>query len=245
MGDTIRNRRFASATPVPVVLGIEEQIEGTLSAFLNELGYVAINFEGGQHTDPQSVDHHTAAIWLSLVSCGCLTPAQVPDYAMHKARIAAATSGIPTIFESRFRYAIGKEEAFSMLPGFSNFQTIQKGQHLANSNNQPVVAPSNGRIFMPLYQQQGNDGFFIIRAIRPIWLVLSVGARKLNIDRYLNWLPGIRRHHQQADTLIVNRRVARFLSVEFFHLLGYRKVHEQGKFLHVTRRKYDFKGPRR
>lgn len=245
MGDTIRNRHFAELVPVPIVLGIEEQIEGTLSSFLNELGYVAINYEAGQHNDPRSIDNHESAIWLSLVSCGCLTEDQVPDYDRHFLRLQEATAGIPPIFESRFRYAIQSWEHFSMLPGFENFQSIRKGQHIANSDDRKVITPENGRIFMPLYQKQGNDGFFVIRTIRPMWLKLSVGARKLNIDKYLPWLPGIKRHPDRPDTLIVNMRVARFLSVEFFHLLGYRKVREFNKYLYVTRRKFDFKRPKR
>jgi succinylglutamate desuccinylase len=32
-GDTLRQRRFASAVPLPVVLGLEEHLEGVLSAY--------------------------------------------------------------------------------------------------------------------------------------------------------------------------------------------------------------------
>lgn len=245
MGDTIRNRHFAELIPVPIVLGIEEQIEGTLSSFLNEKGYVAINFEAGQHEDPAAIDHHESAIWLALISCGCLREDQVPDFQYHFDQLAKATKGIPPIFESRFRYAIQEWETFRMQPDYSNFQPVKKGEHLANSDDRKLVAPETGRIFMPLYQKQGNDGFFIIRTIRPMWLKLSVGARKLNVDKYLPWLPGIKRHPQRPDTLIVNQRVARFLSVEFFHLLGYRKIRAFNKYLYVTRRKYDFKRPKR
>lgn len=243
MGDTIRNRAFAAVAPIPIVLGIEEQIEGTLSAFLNTLGYVAINFEAGQHDDPASIDRHESAIWLSLVSSGCLRADQVPQMEKHIHQLTKATKGLPKIFESRFRYAIQDWEQFRMQPGFANFQKVRKGQLLAKSDDRQVVAPMKGRIFMPLYQAQGNDGFFIIRPIRPIWLTLSVRARKLHLDHWLPLLPGIERDPELPDTLIINKRIARFFSLQVFHLLGYRKVRQIHHKIYVTRRKYDFEGP--
>jgi hypothetical protein len=52
-----------------------------------------------------------------------------------------------------------------MVPGFINFQAIEKGMVLANENGQSVIAPESGNIFMPLYQDQGADGFFIIERV--------------------------------------------------------------------------------
>ena len=49
-----------------------------------------------------------------------------------------------------------------MLPGFINFQPIEVGTPLATENGQVITSPYAGNIFMPLYQNQGADGFFII-----------------------------------------------------------------------------------
>jgi hypothetical protein len=38
VGDTLRKRRFALMFPVMIVLGLEEQIEGTLLEYLNNRG---------------------------------------------------------------------------------------------------------------------------------------------------------------------------------------------------------------
>lgn len=59
-----------------------------------------------------------------------------------------------------------------MLSNFQNFDKINKGQVLALSNNRPIKAPMNGLIFMPLYQEQGKDGYFIITKISKFWLKL-------------------------------------------------------------------------
>jgi succinylglutamate desuccinylase len=50
-----------------------------------------------------------------------------------------------------------------MLPGFNNFDKIVKGQPLAKDKNGPIYASIDGYILMPLYQKQGEDGFFIIQ----------------------------------------------------------------------------------
>ena len=49
VGDTMRNRRFAQNLPVTILLGIEEQLDGTMLEYLNNLGAVTLGFEGGQH----------------------------------------------------------------------------------------------------------------------------------------------------------------------------------------------------
>jgi hypothetical protein len=81
---------------------------------------------------------------------------------------------------------------------------------------------------MPLYQEQGDDGFFIMREFRPFWLALSAMLRRLRADALFRFLPGVRRDPDRVGTLVIDQHVARFYAVELFHLLGYRKrrVHD-------------------
>ena len=109
-----------------------------------------------------------------------------------------------------------------MNPGFKNFQRINKGTELALSNGEILTAPETSMIFMPLYQTQGEDGFFCIRKIPSIFLKLSIILRKVRLDRVLTFLPGIQWASPHRDALIVNKKVARFFTREIFHLLGYR-----------------------
>ena len=67
----------------------------------------------------------------------------------------------PPMVQIEYRHAINKQDQFKMLPGFSNFQEVSKGEHLADDRNGPVLSPMDGLIVMPLYQETGNDGFFI------------------------------------------------------------------------------------
>ena len=127
-----------------------------------------------------------------------------------------------TIFEIIYRYEIKKRDDFKMEPGFTNFQHIKKGQLLAKNNNDHIEAQENAQIFMPLYQGKGDDGFFAIRRVPKVFLNLSAVLRTIRFDKILPLLPGVNWVNGKKDELIVNLKVARFFSKQFFHLLGYR-----------------------
>lgn len=236
INDQLNNRAFALQFPVPTVLGIEEFLEGPLLSYLNDFGYVALAFEAGQHDDPQSIDLHMAFVLRALWVAGLL-----PDEALPPGLdLAAPFSHIPAehrgIFEVLHRHAIVDEDRFQMNPGFENFRPIAKGQPLGSDRQGPIESPRRGRIFMPLYQSTGNDGYFIVRRV-PGWAMrLSKVLRNINFDRWLVWLPGVSRSPDQPETLVVNRRVAFLLANELFHLLGYRRKKADGHRLIFSRR---------
>ena len=94
---------------------------------------------------------------------------------------------------------------------------------------------------MPLYQKQGEDGYFEMRPFSPFWLRLSALVRRIGIDRVVDWLPGVDRDPADPQTLHIDRNVARWYSLQIFHLLGYRRHRCRGDLLVVTRRPYDFR----
>ncbi len=221
VNDSLLNRWFTEQYPVPKILGIEEYLDGPLLSYLNELGYVAFGFEGGQHDDMASIENHVAFIYLSLVFSGILSK-EVIDFDHYYRQLAKLSMDKCDIYEIFYRYGIKQGENFTMQPSYMNFQLVRKGEKLAESNGQPVKAPYTSRIFMPLYQPKGNDGFFTIRRIKPFFLRLSAVLRKWRFDRILPLLPGVRWASGQKETLIVDRRVARLFTKQFLHLLGYR-----------------------
>ncbi|MEZ6093860.1 MAG: hypothetical protein R3C03_06430 [Pirellulaceae bacterium] len=107
-----------------------------------------------------------------------------------------------------------------IIPGFA---AVQSGQVLAFNGNEEIRAPLSGLIFMPLYQPMGNDGFFIVRPVAGFWLVISKWFRRFRLDSALTWLPGVSFDKTDRRVLNVDRRIARFLATQLFHLLGYRK----------------------
>jgi succinylglutamate desuccinylase len=53
-----------------------------------------------------------------------------------------------------------------MLPGFRSFQRIEAGEILATDGKGEVRSPETGLLLLPLYQPQGEDGFFLVREPR-------------------------------------------------------------------------------
>lgn len=242
VGDTIRNRRFAQKFPVTILLGIEEQLDGTMLEYLNNQGAITFGFEGGQHDAPETAENHEALVWLALVNAGILAKTDVPDLAKHQKNLAKAT-GKARILEVRHREAVAPEDEFEMKPGFKNFDEIRRGQTLAKNKNGEIKATESGVILMPLYQKLGEDGFFIGREVSPFWLWLSGILRRLGFAEIVRVLPGVWRHPTDAESLVVNTRIARFFPLQVFHLLGFRKRRWRDNQLVVSRRKHDWKNP--
>ena len=221
VNDSLLNRKFTKQYPVPLVLGIEEYLDGPLLSYINELGYVAFGFEGGQHDDLSSIENHIAFIYLSLLFSESIEKDSV-NFQHYYDVLAKTSVDSRDIYEIFYHYKIEKDEAFTMKPGFLNFQHFNKGQELARSNGNIIFAEKSGRMLMPQYQSQGDDGFFSIRKIPPLFLRLSRALRKLKFDRILPVMPGIHWQTDKHDALIVNRKIAWLFAKQFFHLLGYR-----------------------
>jgi hypothetical protein len=228
--------------PVTMMLGIEEQLEGTMLEYLNNKGAVTMGFEGGQHDSPEAIANHEALVWLAIVNAGIAAAEEVPDLEKHRRALEMATAP-QRIVEIRYREAISADDNFVMNPGFKNFDPIKRGQILALNRQGYIKAVESGVILMPLYQKKGEDGFFIGREVAPFWIRLSEMLRRLKLADWMFVLPGVRRHPSDPESLMVNTAVARFLPLQIFHLLGFRRRIWEGNFLVVSRRKFDTRSP--
>jgi len=244
-GDTLRNREFARNLPVPLVLGLEEALSGVMIEYLTNLGYIAVAFESGQHDARESVDNHESAIWISLVAAGLIDRTEAPDMEGHVKRLQRAANGLPHFFEVRYRRAISPRDHFQMKPGYKNFQPVEKGKCLATDRRGAVRAPYAAHILMPLYQGLGEDGYFLARPVKPLWLKISAFLRKLKLDRLVPLLPGVRQDPAVTSQLVVNRKIARYYPTEIAHLLGFRKKTIKGNALYVNKRSFSIKAPAR
>jgi predicted deacylase len=222
MSDTLANRRLAHALPIPVILGLEECIDGAVMEFFNRGGMAAIAVEGGRHDDPVSAANLASAVWLVLHAVNMLPSGQV-DLEACRRGLGRSAEGKPPVLEILHRQHIEPDDEFVMEPGFESFQSVRKGQLLARYNDIELRAPEDCRLLLPLYQGQGEDGFFLVRPVSPFWLRLACVLRRLRLQAILHWLPGVRRHPSLPDTVVVEPRVARVRAVELFHLLGYRR----------------------
>lgn len=222
VNDTLLNRKFSIQFPVPIILGIEEYLDGPLLSYINYKGFIAVGFESGQHDDMASIENHLAFAYCALGITGCVAEEYLAEYKHFHSILAKSTIETRDIFEIVYRHEIQPKEIFKMEAGFLNFGKISKNQLLAKSDGQEVKADRNGRIFMPLYQSAGNDGYFIVRKIPKFLLRLSAWFRKMRADRMLAILPGVKWGSPQKDVLLIKKRIARFLAKDLMHLMGYR-----------------------
>lgn len=242
VGDTLRNRKFAMNFPTTIVLGLEEQIEGTLLEYMNNLGVVTMGFEAGQHDAQTSIEHHEAVIGIALAAAGLLRTEEAPEWERHRAVLEQASGGA-RIVEVRQRHAIAPNDEFMMEPGFENFQPVRRGAVLAHDRHGRITASETGMVLLPLYQKLGDDGFFLGRKVNRFWLNVSAVLRHLRIGDYVHLLPGVRRQDSEGASFVVNTRIARILPLQIFHLLGFRKRRWSDDVLLVSRRRYDLVGP--
>lgn len=240
VGDTLRNRRFAQKLPITIILGIEEQLDGTMLEYLNNAGAVTLGFEGGQHYSGATVTNHEAIVWGALVNSGVLAQTDQP---LGTSETSGLRSKRGRIFEIRYRHAIGPDDGFEMMPGFDNFDPVRADQPLATDRHGIVTAPESGLIFMPLYQKLGEDGFFIGRRVASFWLSLSELLREIGIQKLMPLLPGVMLDPDDPESLIVDTNVARLFPLQVFHLLGFRRRRWVGDKLIVSRRRHDSISP--
>lgn len=235
VADALPNREVALHLPVPLVLGLEELVDGTLHEYLATRDCITVAFEAGRHDEPAAIDRAEAGIWILLAATGIAPETDFDEVGPARERLRRETAHLPRVLEMRHRHPVRPDDAFRMHPGYTNFQRIRRGEILAEDRNGSIRAPETARILMPLYQVQGEDGFFVVRAFNRFWLGVSRTLRHLGADRWVHWLPGIRLHPDRPEARIVNRRVARFYALQLLHLLGYRRHEEDGPLLIVVR----------
>ncbi len=236
-GDTLPNRRFASRLNMPLILGLEEHIDGVVLDYVNSLGHVTVGIEGGRHDDPRSIECIEAIIWMALVSAQMIGEEDAPETAKSRAILEASSRDLPPVVEVCHRHPIKDGDGFQMNPGYRNFQAVREGEVLAHDRNGPIHCPEDGYILLPFYQGLGNDGFFVGREVKVGWLKVSSVLRRMRADAFVHWLPGVRRHPTLKDNLVINRSRAKWYALEIFHLLGFRKRRVKGDQLIVGRRK--------
>ncbi|RLD28786.1 MAG: aspartoacylase [Bacteroidetes bacterium] len=222
INDAIINRNFSKLFPVPIVLGIEEYLNGPLLSYINELGYVSLGFESGQHDEQDAITNGIAFIYLSLVFTNILSKSDVKGFNEYYNKLNNASNNVTEIFEVIYLHKIKNDEVFKMKTGFKSFETIKKGELLAISDDKEIVSKYNAKIFMPLYQTKGREGFFIIKKIKPFFLKLSVLLRQFKADNFFVLFPGVSWENREKKALMVNLKTARFMVKPLFHLLGYR-----------------------
>lgn len=157
-----KNDAFAHNFPLHIVRGFSDIVNGSIDKYFSQQGFTGFTFEAGQHTAEKTQENQEAMIWLALKAVNKLD-----------LEIFSGTSGITEQFSGEqktykilYRHGLENEDDFQMESGFKNFEKISKGQLLALQNGKEIRSEWDATIFMPLYQAQGNDGFFVIEEVK-------------------------------------------------------------------------------
>jgi hypothetical protein len=185
------------------------------------------------------VDRAEAGILIALSAVGVLSRGRLPEAAEAWKRLYREYRHLPRALEMREVHTIREGDGFRMRPGYLNFQRVEDGEELARDLAGPVRASERSRILMPLYQEQGDDGYFLVREFSAFWLWAAAALRRLRVDRIAHWLPGVRKAADAPDAVVVDKKVARWYALQLFHLLGFRKEEDAGDRLILHRRRYD------
>lgn len=165
--DDIDSLQLGSELYGPVIKGMLDGLDGTTLHYFRNGRFgpgkkvTALTFEAGQHDDPESVNRALAGTINLLRSLGCVQPVDVRT--LHDEMLKKYAAGLPNMTKLVYVHNIERKDGFKMNPGYVNFQSIEKGEVLATDRNGPVLSPVSGYILMPLYQELGEEGFFIVQ----------------------------------------------------------------------------------
>ena len=232
LGDTLDARRVGMALGVPLILGLEECIDGSVMEWFDDRGRIALAFEGGKHNDPLSVDHMESALWLAIRGAGLVHQSKV-DPAPHEARLANASAGVPKVLEVFYRHALTGDEGFVMHPGMQSFEQVTAHQDLAKDNEGSVRAPQTSHLLLPLYQGKGDDGFFLAKAVNRANLWLGSILRRTGIAGLLS---GGTKVDGDPYSRHVGTTKAGGFRQSMWRAAGYRRVREEAGQLRIARR---------
>ena len=149
----------------PVVVDLDQHLMGTLLKYLRKYDYLAMAFEGGLIGSSKAIDLHVAGIWEILKASGAIDPDTNTDFLLSGKKLREYSDKLPGYVRVKYHHQIKTKDQFVMAPGFENFQPVKQGQVVASDIEGPITAPVDGLMFLPLYQDAGDDGFFIVEEI--------------------------------------------------------------------------------
>lgn len=165
--DAIDSLRIGIELHAPVIRGLLDGIKGTVLHYFNSenigVPTIAVCFESGQHLEPLSVNRAIAAITNCMRTIGCVRAEDVEN--THDNLLIEFSKGLPSVSQLIMTHSIKPSDDFVMKLGYENFQSVKAGEVVATDKNGPITIVEDGLLLMPLYQKQGDDGFFLIKAI--------------------------------------------------------------------------------
>lgn len=158
-----KNETLLLGLSAPLIFGIDDALQGTALRYFHNQGHMSIAFEGGRHRDAGTLVNMVAFLLLLSERFGIIKTSFIKEFKTFKEKIRKEAENLPPRVELAYQHIIEPTDHFVMRPGFKNFEPVNKGDWLADDRNGKILSPYDGFVLMPLYQEQGNDGFFIVR----------------------------------------------------------------------------------
>ena len=158
-----KEKNIAACLKIPIINNLFNKVKGSLVEYYNSQNVTSIVFEGGAIGDPASINNHEAGIWKILEKKNIISPQSIPKRVKENitkmTEFAKKNNGV---YKVNYIHRIKTNDDFLMHPNMSNFQPIKKGQIIAEDKNGPIKSNTTGYLLMPLYQEQGEEGFYIV-----------------------------------------------------------------------------------
>jgi len=167
VADNEESLKIAIELHAPVILGMLDGIKGTTLHYFVEENFgvpmVPVTFESGQHNEELSVNRAIAGITNCMRTIGSVSPENVEN--QHDKLLIEHSKNLPKVSRLISKHNVTEGDHFQMLPSFKNFQRIKEGEILARDNKGDIIASGDSLMLMPLYQKQGEDGFFLVQEL--------------------------------------------------------------------------------
>ena len=235
MNDALINRKFVKQLGYPVIFNVESFIEGALLNLLNDLGHVSLAFEGGEHYSKESVKELKIFCYKALYHTGMVSAEDLIEMGISEKYFKSKHA---RYFEMVFRQNLKPNDKFEMSGNYLNFQKLKKGERIAKLNENSIYAPKSFQIFMPLYQNKGEDGFFYVKRINRFKLRVARFFRNIYAENILTILPGVDKTN--FYTIKIPKPILKFIPKRLMFALGYRKsivIEEQNIYYTKQERK--------
>ena len=158
-----RHMDLLSQLKIPLIFGIEHNLIGTSMTYVDEAGHLGFAFESGTHGTKEAEINALAGLMILLVASKVISPKKLPTFGEYYGYLLEKVEDFPHKADFVYKHVIEAGDEFVMNPGFQNFDSVEKGDWLATDRQGKIEAQASGYLLMPLYQKQGNDGFFIVR----------------------------------------------------------------------------------
>ena len=164
--------QLAELLGIPVLHGFLKNNAGTTLDAFAARHYArqvrSLCVEIGQHTEPHAPGRGVNLLLRLLHGLGFLANPKDCDSKADSLPEAPPLSwdfppGLSRHLALGYVHVIDLDDDFRMEPGFQNFDVVAEDQLLASDRFGEVRAPQAGHLLMPLYQSQGEEGFFIVQ----------------------------------------------------------------------------------